>query len=195
MRPLPFPPLGCPTLPFPTLTTPPLPYTTIASLLSTLHPSPTLPSHPSPIIPLASPTIPYPPHPYPQLSFPTLSYSLISSTPFPHLQYHRRERSNFQVSCVNISIFPRNKASELAWILRGTRRDHADFRASCRKFSRGTREWSRVMHEVCCIYLKIDPFNTAVTRGMRGQPFTCTRCSFTVYHKTFVTLINHFVLF
>ena len=40
------------------------------------------------------------------------------------LQYSLRESSNFQLSCVNISFFPCNKASKLMWILRGTRRDH-----------------------------------------------------------------------
>ena len=31
----------------------------------------------------------------------------------------------FQLSCMNISFFPCNKASKLAWILRGTRGDRA----------------------------------------------------------------------
>ena len=33
-----------------------------------------------------------------------------------------------------------------------------NFRASCGKFSQETWGWSHVMHEVCCIYLKIDLF-------------------------------------
>ena len=50
-------------------------------------------------------------------------------SPFPILgesgvQYSLRQSSNFQLSCVNISFSPRNKASKLAWILRGTRGDH-----------------------------------------------------------------------
>ena len=52
-------------------------------------------------------------------------FRLCRSDTSSYIQYYRRERSNFQVSCVNISFFPRNKASKLAWILRGTRRDHA----------------------------------------------------------------------
>ena len=39
------------------------------------------------------------------------------------IQYSLQESSNFQLSCVNISFFPRNKASKLAWILRVTRGD------------------------------------------------------------------------
>ena len=40
-------------------------------------------------------------------------------------QYSLRESSNFQPSCMNISFFPLNKASKLAWILCGTRGDYA----------------------------------------------------------------------
>ena len=42
-----------------------------------------------------------------------------------NIQNSLRESSNFQLSCVNISFFPCNKASKLMWILHGTHRDHA----------------------------------------------------------------------
>ena len=84
----------------------------------------------------------------------------------PTLQYSLRESSNFQPSCVNISFFPSNKASKLAWILRGT------CRGSRGKFSRETRGWSRVMHEVCCIYLKIDLFKK-IWRMKLPMPLCC----------------------
>ena len=84
----------------------------------------------------------------------------------PILQYSLRESSNFQLSCVNISFFPRNKASELAWILRGTRG------GSRGKFSRETRGWSRMMYEVCCIYLKIDLFKK-ISRVKLLMPLCC----------------------
>ena len=61
-----------------------------------------------------------------------------------HIQYNRRERSNFQVSCVNISFFPLNKASKLAWILRGAHRDHAGIFARVKEiFARNFRMVTR----------------------------------------------------
>ena len=65
------------------------------------------------------------------------------------------ESSNFQLYCMNISFFPCSKASKLAWNSQGS---HRNFHVSCGKFSGETRGWSRVMHEVCCIYLKTDLF-------------------------------------
>ena len=47
-----------------------------------------------------------------------------------------------------------------------------NFRANCRKFSRETRGWSRVMHDVCCIHLKVNLFKK-ILRVKLPIPLCC----------------------
>ena len=91
------------------------------------------------------------------------------------IQYDCRERSDFKVSCMNISFFLCNKASKLAWMLRGIRKDYVGIfipvvgnffeklengHAWCIKFA--AYSWRS-------IFSTLQP---KVTRGMLGEPFT-----------------------
>ena len=96
---------------------------------------------------------------------------------FAYLQYHHRERSNFQVSCVNISFFPCNKASKLVWILRGTRKDHNGIFAwdagnFLEKLKNG-HMWCMKFVAYTWRLIFSTP-SSKVTRGMRGEPLICT---------------------
>ena len=59
----------------------------------------------------------------------------------------------------------------LAWNSHGSR---GKFHASRGKFSRETQGWYLMMHEVCCIYLKIDRFKSRVKGHARTLMCICT---------------------